>query len=140
MPTRQGAHATRKQSRAQHARPCPRRIPATRTLPSAPAAAAAAALSNALACLLPPQVGKQVFEGAPRQMRVELWKSSLQRRGVGVAAAKSYEDLLQGEVRGGDLPEHASSARARAACQAAVWPGGAAPQRGAAGSAASGCS
>jgi hypothetical protein len=44
------------------------------------------------------QVGKRVFEGAPRQMRVELWKSSLQRRGVGVAAAKSFEHLLEVEV------------------------------------------
>ncbi|KIY93737.1 TBC1 domain family member 1 [Monoraphidium neglectum] len=43
-------------------------------------------------------VGKRVFEGAPRQMRVELWKSSLQRRGVGVAAAKSFEHLLEVEV------------------------------------------
>jgi len=45
------------------------------------------------------QVGKQVFEAAPRQMRTELWKSALQRRGVGVAAAKSYRDLLAMEVR-----------------------------------------
>jgi hypothetical protein len=45
-----------------------------------------------------PQVGKQVFDAAPRQMRVELWKSALQRRGVGVAAAKSYPDLLQMEA------------------------------------------
>jgi hypothetical protein len=40
------------------------------------------------------QVGKTVWEQAPRQMRVELWMSSLQRRGVGVAAAAKYEDML----------------------------------------------
>jgi hypothetical protein len=40
------------------------------------------------------QVGKTVWDQAPRQMRVELWMSSLQRRGVGVAAAAKYEDML----------------------------------------------
>lgn len=40
------------------------------------------------------QVGKSVFDGAPRNMRTELWMSSLQRKGVGVAAAAKYEDLL----------------------------------------------
>lgn len=40
------------------------------------------------------QVGKTVWEQAPRQMRVELWMSALQRRGVGVAAAAKYEDML----------------------------------------------
>ncbi|GBF87851.1 hypothetical protein Rsub_00563 [Raphidocelis subcapitata] len=47
------------------------------------------------------QVGRQVFESAPRSMRVELWKSSLQRRGSGVAAARSYADLCaHGAVAG----------------------------------------
>ncbi|WIA38081.1 hypothetical protein OEZ86_001449 [Tetradesmus obliquus] len=40
------------------------------------------------------QVGKTVWDQAPRQMRVELWMSSLQRRGVGVAAAAKFEDML----------------------------------------------
>lgn len=40
------------------------------------------------------QVGKTVWDQAPRQMRVELWMSSLQRRGVGVSAAAKYEDML----------------------------------------------
>ena len=34
-----------------------------------------------------------MFESVPRAMRVELWKSSLQRRGSGVPAARSYADL-----------------------------------------------
>ena len=45
-------------------------------------------------------MGKQVFEGAPRQMRTELWKSSLQRRGAGVAASQDYERLLTCQVEG----------------------------------------
>jgi hypothetical protein len=40
------------------------------------------------------QVGKSVFEGAPRNMRTELWMSSLQRKGIGVAASQKYEDML----------------------------------------------
>ena len=36
-----------------------------------------------------------MFEAAPRQMRIELWMSSLQRKGIGVAAAARYEALLQ---------------------------------------------
>jgi hypothetical protein len=40
------------------------------------------------------QVGKSVFDGAPRNMRTELWMSSLQRKGIGVAASQKYEDML----------------------------------------------
>lgn len=40
------------------------------------------------------QVGRRVFEGAPRRMRIELWMSSLQRKGLGVAAADEYPQLL----------------------------------------------
>jgi hypothetical protein len=40
------------------------------------------------------QVGKSVWEQAPRQMRIELWMSSLQRKGIGVAAAAKFEDML----------------------------------------------
>lgn len=40
------------------------------------------------------QVGKSVFESAPRNMRTELWMSSLQRKGIGVAASQKYEDML----------------------------------------------
>ena len=40
------------------------------------------------------QVGKSVFDGAPRNMRTELWMSSLQRKGIGVAASEKYEDML----------------------------------------------
>jgi len=32
---------------------------------------------------------------APRKMRTELWLSSLQRKGVGVAAAEQYDDMLR---------------------------------------------
>lgn len=80
--------------------PVPRRQRGMRTAdePSATSPAAPAAGRPAR----PPttQVGKQVFERAPRDMRTELWKSSLQRRGMGVAAAKSYPDLLEhGQAR-----------------------------------------
>jgi hypothetical protein len=40
------------------------------------------------------QVGRSVFEAAPRNMRTELWMSSLQRKGIGMAAAAKYEELL----------------------------------------------
>lgn len=40
------------------------------------------------------QVGKSVFDSAPRNMRTELWMSSLQRKGIGVAASQKYEDML----------------------------------------------
>jgi hypothetical protein len=46
------------------------------------------------------QVGKSVFEGAPRNMRTELWMSSLQRKGIGTAAAAKYEDMLLSVSRG----------------------------------------
>lgn len=41
------------------------------------------------------QVGKSVFADAPRNMRTELWMSSLQRKGIGVAASQKYHDMLQ---------------------------------------------
>jgi hypothetical protein len=41
------------------------------------------------------QVGKSVFADAPRNMRTELWMSSLQRKGIGVAASQRYQDMLQ---------------------------------------------
>jgi hypothetical protein len=41
------------------------------------------------------QVGRSVFADAPRNMRTELWMSSLQRKGIGVAASQRYHDMLQ---------------------------------------------
>jgi hypothetical protein len=40
------------------------------------------------------QIGKTVWQDAPRKMRVELWLSALQRKGAGVEAAQQYRDLL----------------------------------------------
>lgn len=36
-----------------------------------------------------------VLPQAPRQMRVELWLSSLQRKGLGASAADKYHDMLR---------------------------------------------
>lgn len=44
------------------------------------------------------QCGKVVMESTPRRMRTELWMSSLHRKGVGVAAAEKYEDMLMHKV------------------------------------------
>lgn len=44
------------------------------------------------------QCGKVVMENTPRRMRTELWMSSLHRKGVGVAAAGKYEDMLMHKV------------------------------------------
>lgn len=44
------------------------------------------------------QVGKNAFDNAPRNMRTELWLSALQRKGVGVAAAGKYDELLAQEI------------------------------------------
>lgn len=44
------------------------------------------------------QCGKVVMENTPRKMRTELWLSSLHRKGVGVAAAARYEDMLMHKV------------------------------------------
>lgn len=53
------------------------------------------ALSVCCMLLLTPtkQVGKSVFDAAPRNMREQLWMSSLQRKGIGVAASQKYEDM-----------------------------------------------
>lgn len=44
------------------------------------------------------QCGKAVVENTSRNMRTELWMSSLHRKGVGVAAADKYDDMLLQKV------------------------------------------